>query len=988
MANGSLIDQAADMTSIGSIKRYWLNQIAPHYFDFDDVNNYQIGLFGYVNEVMGNTAEDGFNAINVARREFYPITAKYVSSLYKMATLQSIEIPLTTPAQCKCALVIAQDQILDNSTESNGIFECTIDSCLKIFADKLQFMLDYPIKIISKKNGDAWSHTIHYDINVKNSLSKNNAARYLSNKIINENGVNYVIIFVDVIRQLEMQQVSQILVRDSLLATSQMDIDFDGNLANFEVFYVENGTDKEVQLEKVMINGAVPNIPFVFYELINEHKLRLTFKYNSTFVPKYNSEIICRIYTSKGADGNFSAYDGDLICSSDSEDHPYNANMAIVGKVNGGAFGGADVSSVDDLRQAVVRAYATNSTITTSNDLQIKFDQVGDTLPSTNVFFKKKRDDPFVRLFGAYALMHDKDGMIIPTNTLKSEFLKSAIVSPGANKNRIMVKPGILMEYKNNDSFRSSIITDPETGIGKELLDVDPNELGFVFCCPFLIGINVNPNIVGFYLNSVNDVYAVDYTYVNDYSAQQFISSSIRITRNALVGHNFYKITAKLMPATDVDPELLIEEVDEEAEDYEIRAKHNGRVKSLKYIFDEEMNRGYVQATIEYDTDVEDEKIETIQASSTLCLDGESKPGYAMKFKAGETFVENDILATKMCTDKGKLRAVGDINGKLFANGYYIPFVIEDFDSANGGYTLNAYIGCDDELDLSGTLTLTHGVFNKQNVENRNCPVPMKDIQIEVSALYDNDGANIPNKYAAFKGLNSFTLTNTYITDPDTLAHFVEDLTFVRSTIEYYPGLSPENYTIVIDEIPVVQATWALNSDRLNYFIQQYKELDAMLQTITYDLENNFSIDCKFYNTYGKARFYTVGNYSEDMVPLDNVKIRMRFGVRLNTKFTSATFITNFRQYVKDYIESTDSVGTVSPDIYILNLISALKENFNEIAHIEWYGLNSYDHMAQKIISPPTNDFIREYIPEFVNLQTVYTANGEAYPDIDVSIIP
>ena len=281
-----------------------------------------------------------------------------------------------------------------------------------------------------------------------------------------------------------------------------------------------------------------------------------------------------------------------------------------------------------------------------------------------------------------------------------------------------------------------------------------------------------------------------------------------------------------------------------------------------------------------------------------------------------------------------------------------------------------------------------YGVFNKQNVENRNCPVPMKDIQIEVSALYDNDGANIPNKYAAFKGLNSFTLTNTYITDPDTLAHFVEDLTFVRSTIEYYPGLSPENYTIVIDEIPVVQATWALNSDRLNYFIQQYKELDAMLQTITYDLENNFSIDCKFYNTYGKARFYTVGNYSEDMVPLDNVKIRMRFGVRLNTKFTSATFITNFRQYVKDYIESTDSVGTVSPDIYILNLISALKENFNEIAHIEWYGLNSYDHMAQKIISPPTNDFIREYIPEFVNLQTVYTANGEAYPDIDISIIP
>ena len=181
MANNS--NKAANYSSIGNIKDYWLKTIAPNYFNFDDVNTYETGIFGYINEVMSNTTEDAFNATNLARREFYPITAQYLSSLYKMATLQSIDIPLTTPAQCKCALIIPQEEVIEYSTYSNGVYNCTIDSCLKIYADNLQYMLDYPINIISKKT-DHWVHTTHYDINVENSLSTNTRSRYLSNQII------------------------------------------------------------------------------------------------------------------------------------------------------------------------------------------------------------------------------------------------------------------------------------------------------------------------------------------------------------------------------------------------------------------------------------------------------------------------------------------------------------------------------------------------------------------------------------------------------------------------------------------------------------------------------------------------------------------------------------------------------------------------------------------------------------------------------------
>lgn len=138
-------------TNIASIKEDWINQIAPNYFDMENVNNYQLGIFGYINEVMANATEDAHHAINIARREFYPVAAEFKQSLYKMATLQNIDLPMVTPATTNAILIIPENEIMDRSTYSNGIYTCVIDDSMKIMADNIPFMLDYPIIIISKK---------------------------------------------------------------------------------------------------------------------------------------------------------------------------------------------------------------------------------------------------------------------------------------------------------------------------------------------------------------------------------------------------------------------------------------------------------------------------------------------------------------------------------------------------------------------------------------------------------------------------------------------------------------------------------------------------------------------------------------------------------------------------------------------------------------------------------------------------------------------
>lgn len=984
-------NNSANYSSIGNIKDYWLKNIAPNYFDFDDINTYSTGIFGYINEVMGSATEDAFNATNLARREFYPITAQYQSSLYKMATLQSIDIPLTVPAHCKCALIIPQNQIIEYSTYSNGVYNCTIDSCLKIFADNLQFMLDYPINIISKKS-DKWTHTTHYDINVENSLSSNTRERYLSNQIINDNGTNYLAIFIDAIRQVEMQQVSQILVRDNILSTSVMDIDFEGKLANFEVFYKENGNDKEVQLKKVMINAATPSVPFVNYEMVNENKIRLTFKYNSVFVPKYNSEIICRIYTSLGSEGNFKKFDGDLICTSDSEQYAYNSNMTIVGKVNGESYGGQDVLSIENLRNKIIRAYSTNSTITTSTDLQLRFDEVSDSIDGMQVLFKKKRDDIFNRLFGAYVLTKDTAGNIIPTNTLNVTCNRSDLVDiddpEASNTNRIMIKPGTIYKYAESNNFNTVIATNEDSSI-MTVLDVDPDDTEFMFTNPFLIGINVNPNIIGYYMNTVDTTYSIDYTYVNDSSPIQFISSGITIQRNAMRGEDFYKISLKLTPSVnDLAYEQNVTLADETAEDYTIRAKYNGMVDSVMYYTDADTGKSYIRATIKYDIDDVDQQIEYIQASSTVAMNGEASiPGYNMKYKVGETFVANDILATKMVTDLNNLKIVADIGYNLYTNNYYIPFTIEDYSASDNIYTLCAYLGTTDEIDLTSRIIISHGIYDIDGNENDFIPLPMKDFVIETCVLYNNDGQNMSHKYSSFSGLNQYTYTNSYTINSENLAYFVEDLQFIRSTIDYYPGNADNDWKIVITEVPMIQATWAINGDHFTTFIEQYKNLDTTMQDIYYDLENNFSIDTKFYNTYGKARFYSVGNSIDSMQNLDNVMISMKFGIKMNVQANQETFVPNFREFVKEYIENSDTIGTSSQDIFIFNLISDAKANFSEISYIEYYGFNIYDHMAQKIIGPDLDDYVEDYIPEFVNVKTATSVDGIEYPDIRVTIL-
>lgn len=979
-------------SGIGNIKEQWLNNIAPNYFDMDDVNNYQTGIFGYINEVMANTTEDAFNAVVSARSEFYPITAQFKRSLNRMAIIQQVDLPMSTPAVLKATLVIPEKEILEASTYSNGIYTFVLDNTMKAMAGDIPFMLDYPIIIISKKIGDEYTHTCHYDTTVTNSMSTS-SNQYVSNKTLYQNGVKYLALFVT-LRQVELQIASELVTKDVLLEAVNIDFPFTGDLAGFEVFYKENDTSDTIQLKKVIRDGRELTVPFCFYELISDNKIRVSFIQNPYFNPAFNSEISIKIYTSKGTGGNFKSYNGTISCIMESEDYPSNNTMSVFAVPNGESIGGRDKPTDDEFRDNILYAYSTNNTITTAHDLQLYFLKYSALTDLTKVVFKKRRDDVMHRLFGAYLLMKDEKHNVIPTNTLDLKMYLSQLTDVDSTVRRVFIKPGTLFEYANN-SVRSTDYTlkkVEDLTLYDDLLAAE-SDGRYIFTNPFLISITLNPNIVGFYVNSIDEIKEIEYSYINDNTINQFITTNTMITRNAIAGENYYKITVALMPSSDIKAEEVITINDPTLEENMLRATQNGVVSSCAW----ESDRVYM--TITY-ADNSTFKI-PISTKITTAGDGTISydAGYTANVAVGDTITVNDIMAVKNVTDLGKLRLGIDFQGSLYDNNLFIPMCIEGYIEETNTFIASAYISTKDEVTLESNLIIEHGIYNNLMEEDTNVPIPMKNLVMNIHCFYLNDDMNYTHQYSTWKYFEGYTLTNTFSldsNDDDKKLTLIKQFDFIRSTLSYLPNdgsyippgetepdINPGNYILELEEVPVVKADWAKDIDNFEYITSTFRSVYDNLYTIYFLLENNFGIDMKLYNTYGKSRYFTVG-IKNTSYSLDNVNCEFNFGVYLTSVSGTDTFIEEFRAYVKEQIESINDLTSSGQSVYIMNLIANIKNNFPEIGYIEYYGFNTYDTNAQKIES--SVDDKSSYIPEFLNVATK-RSGAVTYPAINVDIL-
>ena len=971
-------------TSSAELQDFWTNNIAPNYFDFENVNNYRAGLFGYVNEVMSTITMDAHSALNIARREFYPVSAQNAQSIYKMAALQKIGLPVATAASCDAILLLNQDEVLNNSTEKNGIRTCVIDNTVSIAADNIPFSLLYPIVIVSKNTNGVWSHTIHYDKSITNDLDTDISANYyITNKTINQDGKRYILLAVN-LKQLKRESITQLITMNSAVKTVSLSFPFEGELAGFEVFYYEEADSTPIQLKKIMQGNGTSESPFCQYRLLGDNKLEITFPNNIYFTPALNSEIRLDVYTSLGKDGEFPTFNGSLACSMESEQYPYNNNMSMIGVVNGSCTGGVNKPNMEAYTQKVQDAYSTNGTFTTSNDLQVKFNSISKN-SNNMVKFQKRRADIMYRQYGAFILLKDENGNVVPTNTLNAKMTLDEFDSQNGVDQSAFIKPGTLFTYEE-DGYTIKKIDPEELVLGDDLDSYEGAE--FIYTSPFLISVSLNPNLIGYYCNSIDEIKSVEYSYINDESITQFIGSNLSIYRNAIAGENFYKISMTISPTSEIDPSEVIITPTIDDEDYYFRAEKNGKVTSLLYEEDS------VVCNITYDDGDTDSFI--VGSSVAYNEEGyEYRSGYSMNVNVYDTFVEGDILATKKVKDLGKIRACVELKDILYVNELYIPMVIEDYNEELNTYQLCAYISTDDIMD-DDSILIDHGIYGLSGGEDDNVNIPFSNLKICVSVFYKYDESNSIHKYSKFDYFRTHTMTNTYEENSENGVSLISHIDFIRSTLTYEEledssdedGINEDGFVINIKEIPLAKAAWIKNTSNFRYLINEVSDDFEILKDAFYSLENNYGIDMKFYNTYGKSKFFRTG-IRDNWNPLSRVDCSFKFGVCLSSINTQASFLEQFRDYLKEKVESINStLGNQS--IYIMGLTSDIQRKFPEVEYMEYYGFNEHSYDTQKIEPIPTNEMDptlkTAYIPEFINIRS-NVENGENIPDISVEFL-
>lgn len=538
-----------DYSSIYSIKDFTIKEIAPKYFPMDDISTLNVGLFGYVTDLISGISEDLFNTVSTYSQEIFPNKAQLPENIYSYAAFYEIDDLFSTAAEMQTYLIIKEEDIINYGVPTNDKYRFVIDSALRIEVEGIPFLCDYDIIINCKPHKGDYIITAQYDIQYDNSLSKITNP-YIKTKRIIYGGKKHVALSIWV-RQCEREIIETTIITNDKINLPSVTFNYSGKLSSFEAFYRASQNDNWVQLKKRLIGSNPLREPFCFYTIKSDTEIELTFSpKESYFQPAFNSEIKVITTTTKGEEGVFPYYRGTNISVIPySETHTYNNNLILFAIPQSDSIGGTTGPSIDELRDIVHERRSTLETYTTENDLQLYFSNLKHRY-GTDILFIKKRDDIFERVFSSFVLLKDAYGDFYNTNTTDMYLYPDQFDSMIDQSNRHILKAGALFKYVDNKSY---IIEKTNGNLSDTNLAEREEE--YLYTNPFLM--MISGNVVGFYLNSAQQNHALEYSYVNTDSITQFISSNIEISRNATLGDTYYTLSLYLSPTSELIQEIV-----------------------------------------------------------------------------------------------------------------------------------------------------------------------------------------------------------------------------------------------------------------------------------------------------------------------------------------------------------------------------------------------------------------------------------------------
>ena len=468
-----------------SVKKFTVENLVPKYFPDIDASYRHVGMLGFTTEQISNISEDLFNTATVLFRETFPNRAQIPESIYSHAAIFQLSDVFSSAASCNFLLVLEEKAILKNvfndptaKDKDTGIYKFVIDKDTIIHVEDIPFILDYDIELqIARKLKKGIKNPADNDIdkydyvysasyimpnNFKNSMTTNNVNNdpYIK---IRRSADKYIALEIrchQCIRRVRYEDI----ITNSVVNYPVIDIPFDGNLAGFDIRYKTiHETDNEYkQLKTLVIYSQPVDEPFCYYQLKDEHTLRITFNSKDEyFTPEYGTTLEITTYITMAEDGNFDIYTGNQISISNSNNrsnHVRTTPYLSSAKPLTASSGGRNKLSIDELQSLAVMMYRTATALTTEHDLSEYFSNYPILYDNSEILFIKKRNDIYERVYGAFILMK-KDDYVYHTNTVNMDLNLANM--DNVEKNIFMIHPGTLFTDVNNISYERSSVEDP-----------------------------------------------------------------------------------------------------------------------------------------------------------------------------------------------------------------------------------------------------------------------------------------------------------------------------------------------------------------------------------------------------------------------------------------------------------------------------------------------------------------------------------------------
>lgn len=350
-------------------------------------------------------------------------------------------------------------------------------------------------------------------------------------------------------------------------------------------------------------------------------------------------------------------------------------------------------------------------------------------------------------------------------------------------------------------------------------------------------------------------------------------------------------------------------------------------------------------------------------------ISGENKYKFKVYLTATDVDIESPMI-DEYGNDTGRVHVVLAF---LFKNGKEAGFIEctkTSFENEGLKYIFEGEISTDDFISDTETVRI-FGLKDVNTGLDRVTMIPMTNLKVNIYTFFEYENNNTKHNYTHLQEFKNTTLTNKYTTE-ESRVELITPLSMLKSHMTWEKDEYESNYMLIKD-FPVMKWEEKITEESIIEFDRfmtilssQYDYMNEIMSKKT----NNYSIDMKFYNTYGRSNNFIIG---EEQEVLNHVNCTLELKVYPYIKSEGAQLVQDMKIFIKEYFESVNKEK--NEGIFISNLIQELENTFSGIRYLKFVSLNGYTNDYQSIENTTVDVTTLEkdqrilFVPEYLNIE-------------------